>query len=323
MLQYRGLAAGALLVLAAATAPVLAAPRVPRPAPAVVPASAALSTFVNLDYANERISTFAVAGGMATEIGSFRIGSPAKLSTNGIAVDASGAIYTAVNAAGAKPCFACVEVLQPDGNVLTQIPAPSLGGSLQPSLGDLALDATGNVYVADSGQQAAYFYTPSASGFAGPTVIESGASTASIAVSPNGKNVFVSGNCGFASVRPYTRAGHGYTAGACFAIGTIALIGGSADDAGDVATPVDGARGLVSISNPNGCGSAFSVPDPDAEVGSVSFSPSAALLYVADHNHEQLYAFARPAAGWCSKAVPPLVDRYTGFAQLDIVATAR
>ena len=70
---------------------------------------------------------------------------------------------------------------------------------------------------------------------------------------PNGTNVLVSGGCGFASVRPYTRVGPGqYQAGSCFGIGTIALIGGSADNQTEVLTPVDGVPALVWVRSPNG-----------------------------------------------------------------------
>jgi len=121
-------------------------------------------------------------------------------------------------------------------------------------------------------------------------------------------------------VRPYARAGKGqYTPGACFGIGTIALIGGAADDQEEVMTPVDGARGLVSVSSPSG-GANLQVPDPEATVSGVAFNGDASIAYVANHNKECVYAFARPANGWLSGAQPKLVATYKGFSNLDIIA---
>jgi len=320
MFSHRIVAAATLFALTAATTPAGAAPRAFRSMPPLLEPGASLAALANLDYSNGFISSFAIAHGSATLTGSFRVGSPAKLGENGIAVDASGLLYTAVDAPNGKPCSACFEVLQPNGTVVAQVPAPALGGSLQPALQDLALDAAGDVFVADAGQQAAYFFRPTKSGFSNPVLIESGSDTASIAVSPNAQFVFISGDFGLGGVRVYARASGSYQPGACFDIGAIALIGGSADDAGDVASVVDGVRGLVSISNANGKGGDFAVPDPDAELGSVAFSHSAALLYVADHKHEQVYAFARPSGGWTAHATPALAATYTGFKQLNIIA---
>ena len=64
-------------------------------------------------------------------------------------------------------------------------------------------------------------------------------------------------------------------------------------------TPVDGARGLVSVSSPSG-GANFQVPDPEASVSGVAFNSDASIAYVANHNKECVYAFARPANGWLS-----------------------
>jgi hypothetical protein len=42
---------------------------------------------------------------------------------------------------------------------------------------------------------------------------------ASVLATPDGGTVVVSGGCGFASVRPYTRVGAGkYSAGSCFGL---------------------------------------------------------------------------------------------------------
>jgi hypothetical protein len=318
MFTHRSLLLAALLLPAALALPAAAAQPVFHSMPPAFERASGLGMLTNLDYSNGVISTFSVASGQATEIDSFRVGSPAKLQEAGIAIDPSGLIYTAIDASG-KPCVACVEVLQPKGTLVAQIEAPILG-SLQPEIDDISLDGAGRVYVADYGQMAAYFFSPSGSGFSGPTMIASGTNISTVAVSPNGKLVFLSGDCGFASVRIYTKTGKTFQAGNCFGIGTIALIGGSADDAGDVATPVDGVRGLVSISNANGNGGDFSVPDPQAELGSVVFSSNAALLYVADHKHNRVYAFARPNGGWVSGTAPALAATYTGFKQLDITA---
>ena len=84
-------------------------------------------------------------------------------------------------------------------------------------------------------------------------------------------------------------------------------------------TPVDGARGLVSVSSPSG-GADFQVPDPAASVSGVAFNSDASIAYVADHNKEVVYAFARPANGWLSGDQPQLLTTYKGFKNLDIIA---
>jgi len=313
------LPAAATAAVSAGSVPVQSLPHASQRSTA--PSADGLSLVANLDYSNGTFQSWSVARRQATLLGSFRIGRRADVAVNGVSLDASGLLYTGIDSTNGKPCAACFEVLKSDGTVVAKVPAPALGGSQSAHVDDLALDASGKVYIADTGQVAAYFYTPTASGFSGPTLIETGANPASIAVSPNGQLVFIQGNCGFGEARVYTLGASGtYQPGNCFGIGTVALIGGSADDAGDVATPVDGAIGLVSISNPNGQGMAFSLPGRLTSVGGVAFSPDASLLYVADATRERVYAYARPSGGWVSGATPAIAGRAAGFKQLNIIA---
>jgi hypothetical protein len=281
--------------------------------------SSGLSELFNLDYSHGAISVFSIENGKAAQTKRFK---PGNGIAQGLASDAKGLIYTTITKSSGKPCAACVEVFDNTGTLVKRLDAPILSGaSGAPFLTDISVDAHDNVYVSDYGQQAVYFFPKGKLPKGGPTVIvQNSQNAASVAATPNGANVLVSGGCGFASVRPYTRAGKGqYTPGACFGIGTIALIGGAADDQEEVMTPVDGARGLVSVSSPSG-GANFQVPDPEATVSGVAFNSDASIAYVANHNKECVYAFARPANGWLSGAQPKLVATYKGFSNLDIIA---
>ena len=282
------------------------------------PSSSGLSELFNLDYSHGAISVFSIQNGKATQTKRFK---PGNGLAQGLASDAKGQIYTTIKSSG-KPCTACVEVFDDTGTLVKRLDAPVLqGASGPPFLTDVSVDTHGNVYVSDYGQQAVYFYPHGDTVKGGPTVVvQNSQNAASVVATPNGANVLVSGGCGFASVRPYARAGHGnYTPGACFGIGTIALIGGAADDLEDVMTPVDGARGLVSVSSPSG-GASFQVPDREASVSGVTFNSDASVAYVADHNKECVYAFARPANGWLSGDQPKVLATYKGFKNLDIIA---
>jgi hypothetical protein len=281
-----------------------------------------LHQLVNLDYSTNALTVFSVSGDRAKLEHRFVVVKPRKGSVNGVAVDRAGLIYTAIDAPSGSPCPSCFEVLRSDGTVVAQIPAPILSGAPgAPDITDLALDRDGDVFLSDYGQQAVYYYAPTASGFIGPSIVVHGTQdAASVAVTPNAHLAFISGGCGLGAVRQYTRqASGGYQPDNCFGIGTIALIGGSADDAGDVATPVDGVFGLVSISDAAGHGTNFRIPDRVGSVGGVAFSRNASVLYVADHTKEVVYAFARPAGGWLL-GKPRHVATYHGFAALDIIA---
>ncbi len=237
-------------------------------------------------------------------------------------MDAQGRIYTTITAASSDLCAACVEIFTTDGKLVESLPAPILSGaSGQPSLTDVAVDAHRNVYVSDYGQQAVYFF-PHASKTREPTiVVQNSQNAASVLATPDGGTVAVSGGCGFASVRPYTRVGRGkYTGGSCFGIGTIALIGGDIDDQIDVMTPIDGVPALVSVSSPSG-GNSFHTPGRLASISGVAFNSDASIAYVANARKECVYAFARPAKGWLS-AQPKLLATYKGFKNLDIIAVA-
>ncbi len=279
-----------------------------------------LSELFNLDYSNGSITVFSIQGGKATQTAKF---TPGHGHAQGLASDAQGMIYTTVTNAKAKRCAACVEVFTDAGKLVDRLEAPVLqGASGAPSLTDVSVDTHDNVYVSDYGQQAVYFFrhgqkhTPT-------IVVQNSSNAASVLSTPNGMNVLISGGCGFASVAPFTRVSRGkYTQGSCFGIGTIALIGGATDDKEDVITPVDGAPGLVSVSSPSG-GSSFRVPDPLGSISGVALNSDASVAYVADHRKECVYAFARPANGWLSKAKPKLLATYKGFKNLDIIAVSQ
>jgi hypothetical protein len=190
-----------------------------------------------------------------------------------------------------------------------------------PSLSDVSVDEHHNVYVSDYGQQAVYFF-PHARARHNPTiVVQNSQNAASVLATPDGTNVLISGGCGFASVRPFTREAHKqYSQGACFGIGTIALIGGAVDASEEVMTPVDGVPGLVSVSSPSG-GTTFSTPDQlHASISGVALNSDASVAYVANHDKECVYAFARPSGGWLSGGQPKLLATYKGFKNLDIIA---
>ena len=282
--------------------------------------SSSLTQLVNLDYSNGTISVFSIAGNRARLTKSF---APGHGVAQGLAVDAQGQIYTTITAANSHPCAACVEVFTAGGKLVERLPAPILpGASGSPSLTDVAVDEHRNVYVSDYGQQAVYFF-PHASATRKPTiVVQNSQNAASVLATPDGGTVVISGGCGFASVRPYTRVGRRkYSAGSCFGIGTIALIGGAIDEQIDVMTPVDGAPGLVSVSSPSG-GSSFHTPGRLASISGVAFSSDASIAYVANARSESVFAFARPAKGWLSSAQPKLLKTYRGFRHLDIIAVA-
>jgi hypothetical protein len=288
------------------------------PNDAQTPSTGALTQLVNLDYSSGTISVFSISKDRARLTKSF---APGNGVAQGLAMDAHGRIYTTITATNSDPCAACVEIFTTDGKLAERLPAPILpGASGQPSLTDVAVDAHRNVYVSDYGQQAVYFY-PHASKTRQPTVVvQNSQNAASVLATPDGGTVVVSGGCGFASVRPYTRVGGGkYSAGSCFGIGTIALIGGAVDDQIDVMTPVDGVPALVSVSSPIG-GNSFHTPGRLASISGVAYNGDASIAYVANARKEYVYAFERPEKGWLSAAQPKLVATYKGFQHLDIIA---
>jgi hypothetical protein len=290
------------------------------PSDAEARSGSSLMQLVNLDYSNGTISVFSISKDRARLTKSF---APGQGVAQGVAMDAQGRIYTTITAASSDVCAACVEIFTASGKLVESLPAPILSGaSGQPSLTDVSVDAHRNVYVSDYGQQAVYFY-PHASKTRKPTVVvQNSQNAASVLATPDGDTVVVSGGCGFASVRPYTRVGRGkYTAGSCFGIGTIALIGGAIDDQIDVMTPVDGVPALVSVSSPSG-GSSFHTPGRLASISGVAFNSDASIAYVANARRECVYAFGRPAKGWLSAAQPKLLATYRGFKNLDIIAVA-
>ena len=284
--------------------------------------TAALSELFNLDYSNGSITVYSIKNGKATQTKHF---TPGHGNAQGIASDSLGQIYTTLTDSNSKPCSACVEVFTAGGALVRRLDAPVLQGAPGPaSLTDISVDAHENVYVSDRGQQAVYFFSRGRMTHHGPTVVvQNSQNAASVAATPNGTYVLVSGGCGFASVRPYTRVGQGkYSPGSCFGIGTIALIGGAADDQEEVLTPVDGVPALVSVSSPNG-GNTFHTPDQRfASISGVALNGDASVAYVANHHKECVYAFARPAKGWLS-GQPKLLATYKGFKSLDIIAVPR
>ncbi len=315
--------AAAVLVLAGCSSVTPAQSALPLTGPAPAgstvqrAASGGLTELFNLDYSNGAITVFSVANGKAKVTKQFTPGG-----AQGLAADAHHRIYTTLTESNSKPCAACVQIFTDTGTLVRQLDAPTLqGGSGPPALTDISVNAHDNVYVSDYGQQAVYFFARGKMTKHGPTVVvQNSQNAASVLSTPNGKNVIVSGGCGFASVRPFTRAAGGkYTEGSCFGIGTIALIGGAADNEEDLLTPVNGGPGLVSISSPSG-GSSFRVPDPIGSISGVALNSDGSIAYVADAHKEYVYAFARPAKGWLSSVAPKLLATYKGFKKLDIIA---
>jgi hypothetical protein len=283
--------------------------------------AASLDELYNLNYTNGSITVFRVRNGIATMYSRF---TPSHAGAQGLAVDRQGRIYTTVTASNSSPCSACVEVFTAKGQLIARLAAPILPGAPnQPSLTDLSLDAKGDIYVSDYGQQAVYFYSPLNHGSKNPPtiVVQNSQNAASVLTTPDGSDVFVSGGCGFASVRPYARIGSGqYQAGTCFGIGTIALIGGATGNGRAILTPVDGVPGLVSVSSPDFKGRNFRTPGGfQASISGVALTGDGAIAYVADHHAESVYAFARPAQGWIP-GHPKLLATYKGFKNLDIIA---
>jgi hypothetical protein len=282
--------------------------------------TAPLTQLVDLNYNGGAITVFSIQNGKAKATKTFK---PANGLAQGLAVDKQGLIYTTITE-DAKPCApACVEVFNDEGKLQARLRAPILSGAPgAPSLTDVSVDRNDNVYVSDYGQQAVYFWPDGGKSGSAPTiVVQDSQNAASVLATPNGTNVLVSGGCGFASVRPYTRTASGkYEQGACFGIGTIALIGGAADNDVDVITPVDGLPGLVSVSSPSG-GGGFHTPDRQhAEISGIALNGDASVAYVADAYKERVYAFARPANGWLSSSQPKVIAKYKGFSNLDIIA---
>ena len=282
--------------------------------------STSLTQVVNLDYSTGTISVFSISKDRARLTKSF---TPGHGVAQGLAMDAQDRIYTTITAANSNPCAACVEIFTAGGKLVERLPAPILSGaSGQPSLTDVAVDAHRNVYVSDYGQQAVYFFPHAAERHTPRIVVQNSQNAASVLATPDGDTVVVSGGCGFASVRPYTRVGRGeYSAGSCFGIGTIALIGGAVDEQIDVMTPVNGVPALVSVSSPSG-GNDFRTPGRLASISGVAFNSDASTAYVANARKECVYAFARPAKGWLAGTQPKLLATYTGFKNLDIIAVA-
>jgi hypothetical protein len=282
-------------------------------------ASGSLTELFNLNYSNGQITVFSIANGKATITKQFTPPGGAQ----GFAAGSKGRIYTTLTETDSKPCASCVQIYSDTGSLVRQLNAPTLKSSPgAPSLNDVSVDAHNNVYVADYGQQAVYFFPHGKAGKNGPTVIVQNSNNDSGVLStPNGKNVMVGGDCGFASVRPFTQSASGsYTPGTCFGIGTLGLIGAATDNQQDVFTPVDGGRGLVSISSPTGGQYIFNVPDQQAAIGSVALSSDGSIAYVADASKEVVYAFARPAKGWLSGTSPTVLATYKGFKKLNIIA---
>jgi sugar lactone lactonase YvrE len=294
---------------------VVAAASLPPPATA----AGTLHRLYNLDYNDGGIiSVFQVVNGEASLATHFK---PSSSGAHGLAADRQGRIYTTVTSPGGMPCKACVEVFSPAGSLVAQLAAPILpGASGAPNLTDISVDLRGNVYVTDNGQQAVYYYTPAGKTWSGPTVVvQNSVDSSTILAGPYGDHIVLSGGCGFQSVRTYVRGSSGFFSGPCFPINDIALIGGATDDRGAVLTPVDGPFPYVSITEVNGQGGLFQIPDSHGIVTGIAVTLGGAIAYVADHHGGKVYAYARPTNGWPA-ATPALVATYAGFHDLDVIA---
>lgn len=204
---------------------------------------------------------------------------------------------------------------------MKRLEAPTLKtASGMPSLTDVAVDSHFNVYVSDYGQQAVYYFPKASANNKPVVVVQNSSNAASLLTTLKGNHVVISGGCGLDSVRPYTRISpRRYQAGTCFSIGTLGLIGGAVDDKLEVMTPVDGGRGLVSVSSPSGSNVFHTPAQEHAQIGGVAFNSNASLAYVSDHHCKCVFAFARPSNGWLA-GQPALITRYFGFKDLDIIA---
>jgi hypothetical protein len=289
--------------------------------PAVTPATKTLHHVYDFDYSSGNIDVFAVSGTGAKLINKITPIAPSAGSASGIGTY-GGLAFTAITSSGTAPCAACVIGFTASGKAAVTLNAPTISGAPgAPELTDLAVDGKGDVFVADSGQEAAYYFPRTTSGYGSAVVVESGNYSASVAVTPNAKSLYIQGNCGFGEARVYSlQASGGYSAGTCFGISEVALIGMTVDNQGYIFAPVDGISGVFSVGSPSGHGGLFQIPNQKDGVASVAVSHDGSVAFVADGTNQDIYAYAKPPGGWASGKNPTLLNTYTGFSGLNIIA---
>jgi hypothetical protein len=283
----------------------------------VAPSEAPLVELGNLNYSNGAITVYHIANNVASVYSQFR---PENGSAQGLAIDRNGLIYTAIT--NGKQCGTCIEVFTPQGKLTNTLVAPALAGAPGPaSLNNVSVDWAGDVYVSDSGQEAAYYYPPGSTSATVPSIIvEHSKYLGGLTASPDGQTVVI-GGCSFGSGRVYRRDSSGsFNAGACFSTPTISLIGSASDKSSLTLTPIDPSDSRVAACSAWG-EYVFITPHPDsATIMSVAMNASSDVAYAADQRNAEVYVFSRPSKGWLSGTQPQLLATYTGFTHLDIIA---
>jgi sugar lactone lactonase YvrE len=154
------------------------------------------------------------------------------ISPQGIAVDSSGKIYVADS--GALSVFVYPSLSTSGSGPLNEAPVATIRGSstdLEFPVG-IALDSSGNIYVADPGAVSVFVYSAGSHGNAAPTAIIGGGSTGlnspeGIAVDSTPGNIYVSDASGSVFVYP-PLLGSGWVSGppAMYSVAPTATISG-------------------------------------------------------------------------------------------------
>jgi hypothetical protein len=281
---------------------------------AVNPATQTPLEVGNLDYSNGTITVYYVENTTAFQYSQF---TPEHGTGQGIAIDSKGRIYTAVT--NGHACT-CVEVFTPQGRLVNTLVAPTLKGAPGPaSLVDVSVDASGDVFVSDSGQGAVYEYPPGATPTTTPRVIVNDPGHVGLTyASPDGQSIVLSG-CSFASARIYRRDSSGdFIASPCFF--TEGFLWGTAiDDHGVALSTTDPENNTVIVFSQSNV-TAFNTPHgPHAGVTSIAMSTTGDTAYVTDAYDQLINVYTSPGT-WINGGVPKLVTTYKGFHHLDLIA---
>jgi hypothetical protein len=307
----------ALIALSACSSESIAPAQLSPPSPSISEAVQPPLELGNLNYSTGTITVYHIVNGAASVYSRFR---PENGASQGLAIDANGLIYTSIT--NGKQCGTCVEVFTARGRLTNTLVAPALTGAPGPAaLNNVSVDATGNVYVSDSGQEAVYYYPPGSTPATVPSVVVRNAShLGAVSASPDGQSVVI-GGCSFGSARVYRRhSSTAFTAGPCFSTPSYSLLGTASDNLAETLTPIDPATHNVAVSSPGGQ-SVFSTPNrTSAGVMSVAMNASGSLTYAADERHKEVYVFTRPGKRWLNGGQPRVLATYAGFDNLDIIA---